>query len=184
MLFRSCLDVSERAREVVAAMPRRLDDEDAFTMPTHRVLIRERTNTERPKTKSSGLDEIILDRRSVSLSDLEQIVDPGQTEAIAWAMRTILEELANSQVTLPDLLKRFQAARGKDAGASRVAAAKLFQPSRSSSNPAATSISRDGQSARASSMTGCTSVSTMAAAERSEERRVGKECRSRWSPYH
>ena len=25
---------------------------------------------------------------------------------------------------------------------------------------------------------------TLAAAERSEERRVGKECRSRWSPYH
>ena len=24
----------------------------------------------------------------------------------------------------------------------------------------------------------------MALAERSEERRVGKECRSRWSPYH
>ena len=24
----------------------------------------------------------------------------------------------------------------------------------------------------------------MIAAERSEERRVGKECRSRWSPYH
>ena len=25
---------------------------------------------------------------------------------------------------------------------------------------------------------------TMAMAQRSEERRVGKECRSRWSPYH
>ena len=25
---------------------------------------------------------------------------------------------------------------------------------------------------------------TMAIANRSEERRVGKECRSRWSPYH
>ena len=25
---------------------------------------------------------------------------------------------------------------------------------------------------------------TMMSAERSEERRVGKECRSRWSPYH
>ena len=24
----------------------------------------------------------------------------------------------------------------------------------------------------------------VAAAQRSEERRVGKECRSRWSPYH
>src|SRR2546430_17622917 len=27
-------------------------------------------------------------------------------------------------------------------------------------------------------------VPTVAHAERSEERRVGKECRSRWSPYH
>ena len=27
-------------------------------------------------------------------------------------------------------------------------------------------------------------VAPFTAAERSEERRVGKECRSRWSPYH
>ena len=27
-------------------------------------------------------------------------------------------------------------------------------------------------------------IREMAAASRSEERRVGKECRSRWSPYH
>ena len=27
-------------------------------------------------------------------------------------------------------------------------------------------------------------VETKASMERSEERRVGKECRSRWSPYH
>ena len=27
-------------------------------------------------------------------------------------------------------------------------------------------------------------VSVMAIGKRSEERRVGKECRSRWSPYH
>ena len=27
-------------------------------------------------------------------------------------------------------------------------------------------------------------LSSNAAATRSEERRVGKECRSRWSPYH
>ena len=28
------------------------------------------------------------------------------------------------------------------------------------------------------------SVSDISASDRSEERRVGKECRSRWSPYH
>ena len=27
-------------------------------------------------------------------------------------------------------------------------------------------------------------IASFASAERSEERRVGKECRSRWSPYH
>ena len=29
-----------------------------------------------------------------------------------------------------------------------------------------------------------TGSTPLGAAERSEERRVGKECRSRWSPYH
>ena len=31
---------------------------------------------------------------------------------------------------------------------------------------------------------GKTKLKTMEALDRSEERRVGKECRSRWSPYH
>ena len=33
-------------------------------------------------------------------------------------------------------------------------------------------------------MTGGRRIRTDLALERSEERRVGKECRSRWSPYH
>src|SRR3712207_7857080 len=38
--------------------------------------------------------------------------------------------------------------------------------------------------AYSSATCGTTSPSSSAAAARSEERRVGKECRSRWSPYH
>src|SRR3989449_11550027 len=38
--------------------------------------------------------------------------------------------------------------------------------------------------AAALKMPGVIAVLTGADAERSEERRVGKECRSRWSPYH
>ena len=33
-------------------------------------------------------------------------------------------------------------------------------------------------------LTGCLRVSKESIFTRSEERRVGKECRSRWSPYH
>ena len=31
---------------------------------------------------------------------------------------------------------------------------------------------------------GCCGIKLFAGSSRSEERRVGKECRSRWSPYH
>src|SRR2546423_7100603 len=37
---------------------------------------------------------------------------------------------------------------------------------------------------RRSRPTRCSASTTLARRARSEERRVGKECRSRWSPYH
>lgn len=103
-----CLDVTDRAHEVVAAKPRERSDVDAFSIPAPRVLLRARPSDSRTKTKSSGLDEILLDRQTISLSDVEQIVDPGQTEAIAWAMRAILEQFANDSASLPELLDRLE----------------------------------------------------------------------------
>ena len=44
-----------------------------------------------------------------------------------------------------------------------------------------------GKTSLTAAITKCLSTQKWAdytAAERSEERRVGKECRSRWSPYH
>ena len=38
--------------------------------------------------------------------------------------------------------------------------------------------------AESSSTTGLFNISNILPDARSEERRVGKECRSRWSPYH
>src|SRR2546422_277480 len=43
---------------------------------------------------------------------------------------------------------------------------------------------RDRAEAPGRRLVGCPVVRQPGAAERSEERRVGKECRSRWSPYH
>src|SRR5256886_11258494 len=45
-------------------------------------------------------------------------------------------------------------------------------------------IAQYGQSRAVGSEGGLPSAAGLTAAERSEERRVGKECRSRWSPYH
>ena len=40
------------------------------------------------------------------------------------------------------------------------------------------------QATDAAKLKGCESVTISVTCSRSEERRVGKECRSRWSPYH
>jgi predicted ABC-class ATPase len=100
-----CLDVTPRAHEVVAAMPRAHEDlpwprsapagrdeggagaEPAAPRPPERIPVRARSGGDRPKTRSSGLDTVVLDKQTISLADVEQIVDPGQAEAIAWAVR-------------------------------------------------------------------------------------------------
>ena len=47
-----------------------------------------------------------------------------------------------------------------------------------------TGTTKHGGRDSTTSMTTSIEVFTRAIAQRSEERRVGKECRSRWSPYH
>ncbi|MDO4260302.1 MAG: ABC-ATPase domain-containing protein [Actinomycetaceae bacterium] len=102
-----CLDVTERAKEVVSEMPRERNDVSGIDEGAARIPMRAR-GVERPRTKASGVSAIILDKHTVDLTDVEQIVDPGQTEAIAWAIRGILEHLADAHTPLPDLLDRME----------------------------------------------------------------------------
>src|SRR5205823_7750943 len=55
------------------------------------------------------------------------------------------------------------------------------RPARWPRSPASSRCSRTSSSARASSR--CGSASARTTRERSEERRVGKECSSRWEPH-
>lgn len=111
-----CLDVSEQAREVVAALPRELGHAQPLSAlsaasPWHRhprVPVRSRRTSDRPRTKSQGLESITLDKQVITVADIEQIVDPGQCEAIAWMLRGILEELADGRASLPELLARLE----------------------------------------------------------------------------
>lgn len=103
-----CLDVTDRAKRLVEQMPRQRNDETSFTAPAARIPLRQRPAESRTKTKSSGVNEILLDRQTISLFDMEHIVDPGQTEMIAWAMRAILEHYATGTVALSDLLDRLE----------------------------------------------------------------------------
>ena len=44
------------------------------------------------RTRSRGLTQVTLDREDIDVADVSGIVDPGQTEAIAHALRALLEQ--------------------------------------------------------------------------------------------
>ena len=103
-----CEDVTDRADQVCAALPRVRSDIPGFPALTQRAPEKSRSAADRPKTRTSGLDTITLDREAIDVSDVEQIVDQGQTEAIAWAVRGVLEKLADGNRPLADLLEELQ----------------------------------------------------------------------------
>lgn len=86
-----CQDVTAQAAEVASALPRERYDSADFPQFLRRFPRPLPAPKGKSKTRSRGLDQISLDRVDIDVSDVEQIVDPGQTEAIAWALRGLLD---------------------------------------------------------------------------------------------
>lgn len=102
-------DVTQKAREVVEAQPRERMDVEDFPAVKQRVMLPLKAHGGKAKTKAKGLDSISLDRQDIDVSNVEQIVDGGQTEAIAWAIRALTDgERATAfdgETTLADALR-------------------------------------------------------------------------------
>lgn len=90
-----CIDVTEQAAAVAAEQPRERTDEPAFPTTAPRNVKPSPRKGDRPKTKAYGLDSIQLDKQRIDVSDIEQIVEVGQVEAIAWGIRGVLEHVAD-----------------------------------------------------------------------------------------
>lgn len=104
-----CLDVTNKAKQVAGQMPRVRTDLPDFPALSARVVVPTKTGGDRPKTKADGLDRICLDRDEINVFDVEQIVESGQTEAIAWAVRAVTGKLADGQKTLEELTGQVEA---------------------------------------------------------------------------
>lgn len=102
-----CLDVSDRARQVIEELPR-VHQNLTMSAPLARHTPAHLHSSDRPKTKAAGLSSITIDKINLDLGDVEQIVDPGQTEAIAWMLRGLLYSYANGTSSLTDLLARLE----------------------------------------------------------------------------
>ena len=61
------------------------------------------------RTRSRGLTQVTLDREDIDVADVSGIVDPGQTEAIAHALRALLEQRFDGESSLAQCLEDLDA---------------------------------------------------------------------------
>src|SRR5256885_16468986 len=108
------------------------------------------------------LGEMLIERKLITAEDLERALELQKERG---------EKLGKTLVDLGFIAMRDVLAALSD---------QLGMPLVSIEGPPATSPETDSLSAKFLRQFRCLPVGR----ERSEERRVGKECRSRWSPYH
>lgn len=114
-------DATERAREVAAAAPRETTALAGFPEATGRVPLPGLDDAGRRsplKVRSRGTESLSLDREEIDVSDVAGIVDPGQAEAVARALRALLERRFDGESTLAECLADLDAlldAEGLDA---------------------------------------------------------------------
>ncbi|NDR52938.1 ATPase [Actinomyces sp. 565] len=103
-------DATERAVEVTAAQPRETTALVDFPMQTPRVpLPSQRTQRGPVRTRSRGTDTLTLDREDIDISDVAGVVESGQAEAVAYALRALLEQRFDGESTLAQCLEDLDA---------------------------------------------------------------------------
>ena len=104
-------DVTEQARRVVADQPRPLTGLEDFAEPRQRVPEPAPPRTRRGpvRTRAHGTSTLVLDREDIDISDVGGVTDPGQAEAIAHALRALLEQRFDGVSPLRECLDDLEA---------------------------------------------------------------------------
>ena len=104
-------DVTEQARRVVADQPRPLTELEDFAVPRQRVPEPAPPRTRRGpvRTRAQGTSTLVLDREDIDISDVGGVTDPGQAEAIAHALRALLEQRFDGASPLRECLDDLEA---------------------------------------------------------------------------
>ncbi|WP_159813086.1 ABC-ATPase domain-containing protein [Actinomyces sp. zg328] len=104
-------DATEQARAVVVEQPREGTALEDFPLGSGRVPAPAPARARRGpiRTRARGTDALTLDREEVDISDVAGIVDPGQAEAAAHALRALLERRFDAASTLRECLDDLEA---------------------------------------------------------------------------
>ena len=104
-------DVTEQACRVVADQPRPLTGLEDFAEPRQRVPEPAPPRTRRGpvRTRAQGTSTLVLDREDIDISDVGGVTDPGQAEAIAYALRALMEQRFDGVSPLRECLDDLEA---------------------------------------------------------------------------
>ena len=104
-------DATEQARRVVADQPRPLTELEDFAAPRQRVPEPAPPRTRRGpvRTRAHGTSTLVLDREDIDISDVGGVTDPGQAEAVAYALRALLEQRFDGDSPLRECLDDLEA---------------------------------------------------------------------------
>ena len=104
-------DATEQARRVVSDQPRPLTELEDFAAPRQRVPEPAPPRTRRGpvRTRAQGTSTLVLDREDVDISDVGGVTDPGQAEAVAYALRALLEQRFDGVSPLRECLDDLEA---------------------------------------------------------------------------
>lgn len=121
------VDITKQVRDIIASYPAPATSAPDFRLPSSPRTFcigsstRERKNyrgtghvTERLKVKTGGRDGFSLGHETVNLRYVEQLVDEEQTAMLAQLTKLVIERFANSEVSLPEIMKYLSNQIGKE----------------------------------------------------------------------
>ena len=104
-------DITERAREAAASYPA-LKQQEHFTVSDNMRAPKANQALKkdpRLKMKTMGTNEMLLAKDAIELRYLEQLIDPEQTNALAYALKYLELNRMNGSRTVPQLLDDIEA---------------------------------------------------------------------------
>ncbi len=106
------VEITASAKEAAKEFPLPVGDVPVMTVPVFDRVIpvdKKFRSESRIKTKTMGMDGISINRETIDLRYLEQLVDTEQLNALAQVMRSIRGREADGKMTLPELVDRVMA---------------------------------------------------------------------------
>ncbi len=106
------VEITAYAKEAAKEFPLPAGDVPSMTVPVFDRVVpvdKKFRQESRIKTKTMGMDGISINRETIDLRYLEQLVDTEQLNALAQLMKSIRGREADGKMTLPELVERVMA---------------------------------------------------------------------------